>query len=94
MLWYAVIYRPTMFYVMHELDEEKPFRLSIWDYSGDPFYLNTIHHFLDSNAIYLLTFNLYAYKMGDFQKTFASWLDYIIAKNNEVSLIFTHYQWL
>ena len=67
------------------IEGEKPFKLSIWDFSGDPFYLNTIYHFLDPNALYLLTFNLSTYRTGDFQKTFGSWLNYIIAKNNEVS---------
>ena len=65
---------------------DKPFRLSVWDFSGDPFYMNTINSFLDSNALYLLTFNLATYRTGDFHKNFASWLDYIVAKNNEVWL--------
>ncbi|XP_067950079.1 malignant fibrous histiocytoma-amplified sequence 1 homolog [Watersipora subatra] len=65
----------------------KPYRVSIWDFSGDPFYLNTIHHFLDSKALYLLTFNLSTYRTGDFEKTFATWLNYVIALNNQVKLL-------
>jgi len=67
------------------IDFGKPFKLSVWDFSGDPFYLNTIHHFLDAKALYLLTFDLSTYRTGDFQDTFAFWLDYVVARNNEVS---------
>ncbi|KAF6026659.1 hypothetical protein EB796_015035 [Bugula neritina] len=68
-------------------DFGKPFKLSVWDFSGDPFYLNTIHHFLDAKALYLLTFDLSTYRTGDFQDTFAFWLDYVVARNNEVKLL-------
>jgi len=59
----------------------------MWDFSGDPFYLNTIDHFLDSNALYIHVFNLAAYRTAEFSENFSQWLDFIIAKNNEVSYL-------
>ena len=79
---------PAYFVPITLVDEEEDieFKLSIWDFPGDLFYLNLIHHFLDKDALYILVFDLASYRTADFNKNFAHWLNYIVARNNHVSL--------
>ena len=65
----------------------KSLNLSIWDFSGHPFYRMSHYRFLEQPSLILLVFDLTKYNPDTFQDDIGTWLDWVIAKMNKLVVL-------